>query len=133
MIRILRLCAAAAFLMIPGVALAAENALPAAPPAKFFSSMQDIPLVPGLSELPDQTVSFDKPEGRIVESVAEIETPDAAFVKNAYEDTLPQLGWRRVSDNLYVRERESLTLAFESYEGRNFMRVMVRPRHATPN
>ena len=95
--------------------------------------MEDIPLVPGLSELPDQTVSFDKPEGRIVESVAEIETPDAAFVKNAYEDTLPQLGWRRVSDNLYVRERESLTLAFESYEGRNFMRVMVRPRHATPN
>lgn len=127
------LCSAAVFLAAPAPALAKQGAPSVSAPAKFFSSMQDIPLVPGLSELADQTVTFDKPEGRIVESIAEIESRNAAAVKNAYEETLPQLGWRRVSDNSYVRDRESLTLAFENYEGRNFVRVMVRPRHATPN
>lgn len=133
MIRILILCSAVIFLTAPMPAFAKQGAPPVPVPAKFFSSMQDIPLVPGLGELPDQTVSFDKPDGRIVESVAEIETGNAALIKNAYEKTLPQLGWRWISDNSYVRAKESLTLTFENYEGRNFVRVMVRPRHATPN
>lgn len=133
MIRTLMLCSAVVFLVMPIEALAKQAAPFTPAPAKFFSSMQDIPLVPGLGELPDQTVSFDKPEGRIVESVAEIETGNAALIKGAYEETLPQLGWRRTADNSYVRGKESLTLAFEHYEGRNFIRVMVRPWHATPN
>ncbi len=93
----------------------------------FFSSMQDVPLVSGLEELRDQTVIFDKPEGRIIESVAEIESGFLEAVKRAYQETLPQLGWNLLSDNFYVREKESLVLNFESYEERNFVRVLVRP------
>jgi hypothetical protein len=118
-------------LLIPAIAFAGQDISPVAP-AKFFSSMQDIPLVPGITELSDQAVTFDKPQGRIVESVAEIETGNPAGVKKAYEDTLPQLGWRRVSDNSYARAGESLILNFEKYEGRNFVRIMVRPRGFNP-
>lgn len=96
--------------------------------AKFFSSMQDIPLVTGLEELRDQTVTFDKPEGRIVESVALIQNGNFESVKKAYDETLPQLGWVRIDSHSYSREKEFLHLNFEEYDGQKFVRVLVRPQ-----
>jgi hypothetical protein len=133
MIRFFTLVSAMVFLCAEPAFSATQDAPAMAPPAKFFSSMQDIPLVNGLSELSDQTVTFDKPEGRIVESVAEIESGNTASVKKAYDDTLPQLGWTKISDNSYTRESESLTLNFESYDGRNFVRILVRPKDGVVN
>jgi len=128
MIRFTAVIFAAIFLVVPQNVFAQTPANASPPPAEFFSEMQDIPLVPGITEVIDQTVTFDKPEGRIVESVAEIESGDSKSVAKAYEETLPQLGWAKISDNFYAREAESLTLNFERYEGRNFVRIMVRPK-----
>jgi hypothetical protein len=36
----------------------------------FFQSVNDIPLMPGLNEITDQEMVFDKPEGRIAEAAA---------------------------------------------------------------
>ena len=44
------------------------------PSVVFFSAIQDMPIMPGLHELADQTVMFDKPQGRIIEAVAEIDS-----------------------------------------------------------
>ena len=128
MIRFTAVFFAAIFLLTPQNVFAQGAANASPPPAEFFTEMQDIPLVPGIREVIDQTVTFDKPEGRIVESVAEIESGDSESVTKAYEETLPQLGWAKISDNLYTREAESLALNFERYEGRNFVRIMVRPK-----
>lgn len=99
--------------------LAAETA--------FFSEIQDVPVMRGLRELTDQTLVFDKPEGRIVEAVAAIDTPPSPEIERFYKDTLPQLGWQRIADNSYIREDEVLSLVFESHEGQRFLRVMLRP------
>jgi hypothetical protein len=123
----------AVFIIALSLAPAAHSAEKAAAPAQFFSSMQDIPLVPGLAELKEQTVTFDKPEGRIVESVAEIESGNFASVQSTYEQTLPQLGWTKIAENSYAREDEFLHLNYETYDGRNFLRVMVRPRDSAAN
>lgn len=128
MIRNIVIAAAVIFTCIPGPVFAAENTPAATAPARFFSSMQDVPLVTGLSELADQTVTFDKPEGRIIESVAEIESGSFDSVKKSYDQALPQLGWNRIAENSYARENEFLHLNFETYDGRNFVRVLVRPR-----
>ena len=129
MIRFILIVVIAGLCVFPAVARAAEGA---APP-RFFSSMQDVPLVSGLAELDDQTVTFDKPEGRIVESVAEIESGSFDSVKKTYEKILPQFGWRPVAENSYAREDEILHLNFESYDDRNFLRVLVRPRDGVSN
>lgn len=100
--------------------------------AQFFSTIRDIPLMPGLKELTDQTLVFDKPEGRIIESVAEIESQSVGDIKHFYQDTLPQLGWTRIAEMSYVRQDEHLYLDFETYEGQNFMRVMVSPYSLSP-
>lgn len=94
---------------------------------QFFSSVPDMPLMQGLQELPDQTVIFDKPEGRIIESVALIETQTPENVLRFYNDTLPQLGWSRVADLSFRRESEILTVAVEGFEGKKFLRLTIAP------
>ena len=94
---------------------------------QFFSSVPDMPLMDGLTELTDQTVVFDKPEGRIVESVALIEGPAPDSVLSFYNQTLPQLGWTRIADLSFKRENEVLKVFVEANEGKNFLRLNIAP------
>lgn len=94
---------------------------------QFFSSIQDMPLMPGLYELPDQAVMFDKPQGRIIESYAVFDHLSNEDVRAYYERVLPQLGWRRIAENQYRRENETLKLSLGRHEGQNFMRIMIAP------
>lgn len=94
---------------------------------QFFSALQDVPLMPGLNELPDQAVIFDKAEGRIIESVAHIENGTNESVAEYYAIALPQLGWQRVDTASYVRGDEHLRFAFETIETQRFFRIMIEP------
>ncbi len=94
---------------------------------QFFSVLQDMPLMPGLVELADQTVVFDKPEGRIIESVAQIHSISEGEIRSYYESVLPQFGWSRIDGNAFVRGDERLQLSFEDYEDQSFLRIMVMP------
>jgi hypothetical protein len=94
---------------------------------QFFSSIPDMPLMDGLTELTDQTVVFDKPEGRIIESVALIDGQAPDSVLKFYGETLPQLGWTRAADLSFHRENEVLKMSVEGNEGKNFLRVNISP------
>jgi len=94
----------------------------------FFTALQDIPLKPGLVELSDQTLVFDKPQGRIVESIAKIENGTDNDIRLYYKQSLPQLGWEYKDTGLYSRKQEHLHLSFENHEGQRFLRVMLEPR-----
>ena len=110
----LRLAAILAVL-IPAAGWAEES--------RFFSELNDIPLMPGLYELTEETVVFDKPEGRIVESSAVSETQEIAKIRAFYAETLPQLGWQRQLPasartakgvDSYAKEGEILTVKTET-------------------
>ncbi len=96
--------------------------------ARFFTSIPEMPLMEGLHELPDQTVSFDKPEGRITESVALIETGTQTEITNFYMQALPQFGWRSVGASSYVREGEMLEIKFEHFEDQFYVRFLISPQ-----
>jgi len=77
--------------------------------AKFLAEIDDLPLAPGLTELPGGTL-FDAPTGRIVEANAtgrmfEVE------VRQFYDETLPELGWQHTGIDTYRRDKEVLTIA----------------------
>ena len=95
---------------------------------RFFESIQDLPLMPGLVERAEDSLAFDKPEGRIVESVAEMQNLSGQAVRDYYGSTLPQFGWHRAGPNRFVRRNESLELAFEALHGVQIMRVSIHPR-----
>lgn len=95
--------------------------------ATFFSSLEDIPLMPGLSELPGQGMVFDKPEGRIVEALALTEGIPHKDILVYYGGTLPQLGWGRVSDTRFFREGEVLEISFSIVPEGEAVRFLIRP------
>jgi hypothetical protein len=69
---------------------------PAADP-EYLAAVADLPLPPGLVEDVGAGISFDKPEGRIVEALARgavAKTDVAAF----YRAALPGLGWKPLVD-----------------------------------
>ncbi len=82
-------------------ALAAEKAV-------FFEALYDVPVMPGLEEVKDQAMLFDKPDGRIASVVAVSHTLAVADISGFYAQSLPQLGWRKTAENQYVRGKDRL-------------------------
>ena len=77
----------------------------------YVAGIPDLPLMPGLTPLPESGLVFDKPGGRIVEAFAE-GSMTSKSVRTFYDETLPQLGWRRETPGAYLREGERLSLDF---------------------
>ena len=94
---------------------------------QFFTSLQDVPLMPGLRELTDLTVIFDKPEGRIIESVAAMDSLTVDIIRRYYKSSLPQLGWNRIGQDYFARQGEYLRLNFETVEGQGFLKIIIMP------
>ena len=81
----------------------------------FVSTIEDLPLMPGLVEEAGGMV-FDSPGGRIVEAFATGEVSEEG-VRAFYGETLPQLGWRPLGIGVYQREREILKVEFPGGPG----------------
>lgn len=93
------------------VAVAAGFIAPAvwAQDNRFVAGFEDLPLMPGLEQGKDSGTVFDTPAGRVIEAYAEGSVM-AADVDAFYAKTLPQLGWRQISDRRYRREGEILEI-----------------------
>jgi len=96
--------------------------------AGFLRSVDDLPIMDGLTEVPNATVMFDKPGGRIVEAYATGRGIRSADVLKFYAGTLPQLGWRQVSDTEYQRETERLKLTITQNDDKLTLRFDIAPR-----
>ena len=77
---------------------------------RFLTAISDMPLMPGLAEVPDALVTFDSPSGRIIEALA-IGNVSTASIRSFYLQTLPQLGWV-FRDGKYIQGSEVLRLDF---------------------
>ena len=104
------------------LALAGLCATPISLAAAFLSIAEDVPLMPGLTEIPDTATVFDKPSGRIASTEAK-GAVSAAGVRQFYAATLPQLGWQFVSPTSFRREAELLQL---TTSGRDNAALTVR-------
>lgn len=79
--------------------------------AAFLAGHEDLPLMPGLTQVEDAAVAFDTSSGRII--VAWATGPvERAAVLAFYADTLPELGWTRMRADRFQREGETLQLEF---------------------
>lgn len=75
----------------------------------YVEGIPDLPLMPGLTALPESGLVFDKPAGRIVQAFAEGSMTVQSVIA-FYDETLPQLGWQRDGAGAYLREGERLKL-----------------------
>jgi hypothetical protein len=128
--------ASAAFLLAgPAVAGLGSFLVPISPAqaadsGPFVPGFTDVPVMPGLASAESEPLVFDKPGGRIVQAVLSGEVPRQAVLA-FYDQTLPQLGWRRTADRVFVREGEELRLEFPKPAGRQAataVRFTLTPR-----
>lgn len=104
----------------------------AAETASFVTGMGDVPAMPGLRTAENGALVFDKPGGRIVESVMQGAVERKA-VLGFYAQTMPQLGWKRVGDTRFERDGEVLRLEFPGgtaagKAGTTTVRFVLKPR-----
>jgi hypothetical protein len=100
----------------------------AAPEARFFSGLSDVPLMPGLTEIEGGSVLFDKPEGRIVQAAARGQGVGAAAILGFYDAALPQFGWKKSGPGLYIRQDEKLELSVPQQAGQPVLHLTIEPR-----
>ena len=93
----------------------------------YLAAVADLPLMPGLAELPRAGLVFDQPSGRIVEAYAQGPVSRAA-VTRFYLDTLPNLGWRAKAEALFQREGEELRLDIAGDDGALIVRFTLQPQ-----
>ena len=115
--RLAALVIAFALMLGPAGAVAEEG---------FFSTVNDLPLMPGLSEIEAATTVFDKPGGRIVEAYAEGRAQPQAIWR-FYDRTLPQLGWQRRSRGRFVRDGELLSIQVTAAGQSRTVRFSIAP------
>jgi hypothetical protein len=96
-------------LFFAAAVLSASSPAVAQEAGHFIAGIEDLPVMPGLTEIPEAGLVFDKPAGRIVEAYAQGEGRKQA-VLDFYRRTLPELGWHLQADDRYAREGEELTL-----------------------
>ncbi len=97
--------------LLAAVLVTAAAPLPRAQDGGYVSQVEDLPLMPGLSEIADAGLVFDVPAGRIVEVYAQ--GPVARKTVLAfYRRALPPLGWRAAGAVAFQREGENLKLDF---------------------
>lgn len=94
---------------------------------QYFSSIPDLPLMEGLRELPDETLTFDKPEGRIIEVYAVMEEINREDILVFYRGTLPQLGWSPDGPTRFYRQDEYLDLEFKDGPVGDILKFMISP------
>lgn len=97
--------------------------------ATFFTGIEDFPLMPGLSELPDATLIFDSPSGRFLEAYAVGKVADIDL-QRFYGASLPQLGWQATGPSSYEREGEALEISIvgpKAVDGTRTIRFAISP------
>lgn len=88
--------------------------------------IEDLPLMTGMIEQPEDAVTFDKPGGRIVETTA-LTQSNPAEVRAFYAAALPPLGWKPAGASKFLRDKEELTLDIDAKSGKTAVRFTLTP------
>lgn len=110
--------------------LALLLAAPIARAADFVAGTEDLPLMQGLVPVAGKSLAFDKPEGRIVEAEARGKLVRAK-VRDFYDATLPQLGWRASGADAWRRDGEVLRIEFGGRDGDLTVGFTLSPQQET--
>jgi hypothetical protein len=112
-------------------------AAPAFAEVRYFSTIEDLPLAPGLEEA-GRGIYFDSASGRITGALAQGAAAPGA-VTAFYMETLPALGWAlspgagSPGEIVFLRDREQLALLITPTAEGSEMQVRLITRPAPMN
>lgn len=94
----------------------------------YLSYLPDVPLITGMAELEDQSVVFDKAEGRVIETAVFTKSSTQKAIMEYYQKTLPELGWSSLSSDRFLRNGEQLIVKCEKVSGGVVTKFSLSPK-----
>ncbi len=94
---------------------------------EYVSGIEDLPLYFGFDAEENGTVSYDSADGRIIDAAFSSKKVAANDVRKFYDETLPQLGWKKVEYQVYRREGETLKVNILEQNGNTSLKFQIRP------
>jgi len=96
----------------------------------FSAAVDDLPIMQGMTEIPNKIVVFDTPAGRIVETTMETQVQTRQIL-TYYNQALTSLGWKAQNRSLrgYIRKNEVLMIEiFQKADGKtNIVSFKIAP------
>lgn len=94
----------------------------------FFETLYDVPIMPGLEEVPEMAMSFDKPDGRISQAAAIARQIEERDIIAFYAESLSQMGWQQKTADHYVRDGEELEISIEKTDTSQMVHFLLKPQ-----
>ena len=94
---------------------------------RFVDGTEDLPLYRGFKPYGGDVNVYKTSEGRIVSATYFKLNTTALDVEKFYALTMPQLGWRRIEPNVFVREEEKLHMTMSEEEGGLIIHFALHP------
>ena len=93
----------------------------------FIYGLDDIPVYKNMRYVENSNVLFDKIDGRFVSSemVGKYEIKE---IKTFYNSVLPNLGWKKVKENIFERDTEFLEIKLESTGSLSSAQFSIYPK-----
>lgn len=113
-----------ALLILQGNAVAEEKKVEN---QAYFSVLPDVPVMPGMKEMTDQSFLFDKAEGMVVETVGFLSASASLDPLKFYETALRQLGWKPLKTGVFQRNDEQLVVRAEKLTQGALVRFQLSP------
>lgn len=95
--------------------------------ADFSDEIEDLPLAEGYEIIDQDTIYFDKPEGRILIFTAFSKDKNSNPLV-FYAQTLPQLGWIQLTPHEFAREGESLKIEDSNHDNGRVLKFILMPK-----
>ncbi|MBN8521521.1 MAG: hypothetical protein J0L77_06475 [Alphaproteobacteria bacterium] len=93
----------------------------------FFDSLYDIPRMPGLKEMPEFSLNFESPQGRVAEAGATFSGVNPADILRFYHQVLPSFGWQARGEVFFVRDGEILHIVVDEPDTPGIVRLYISP------
>ena len=94
---------------------------------QFVLGINDLPIFNKMKNMPESLVVFDTNEGRFVKTqISGNETLANATLY--YSEILPNLGWEKIEDKKFKREKELLKVNYHKKDGLLYITFSVLPK-----
>ena len=94
---------------------------------QFVLGINDLPIFNEMKNMPESLVVFDTNEGRFVKTqISGNETLANATLY--YSEILPNLGWEKIEDKKFKREKELLKVNYHKKDGLLYITFSVLPK-----
>ena len=94
---------------------------------QFVLGINDLPILNKMKNMPESLVIFDTNEGRFIKTqISGKETVANAILY--YNEILPNLGWKKIDNMKFKREKELLNIKYQKKDGLLYLTFSVLPK-----